>query len=108
MIYIFDIDGTICSNTSSDYSIAEPYYNRIEAINLLKRAGNKIIFFTARGMGRNNGNIDSAYQEFYHLTSAQLISWGVEFDQILMGKPQGDIFVDDKAITDIDFFNIEK
>ena len=49
MIYCFDIDGTICSNTDGNYEIAEPFKDRIEKINQLYDDGNSILFFTARG-----------------------------------------------------------
>ena len=48
-IYCFDIDGTICTISVEDYSMAEPYPERINQINALYDEGNKIIFNTARG-----------------------------------------------------------
>ena len=44
--YVFDIDGTICTNTYGDYENAEPYNERIKYINNLYADGNKIIMFT--------------------------------------------------------------
>ena len=49
MIYIVDIDGTICTNTSGEYEKAEPIMENIETINSLYDAGNTIIYWTARG-----------------------------------------------------------
>ena len=34
MIYVFDIDGTICSNTWGDYENAKPFLDRIKKNNL--------------------------------------------------------------------------
>ena len=34
--YCFDIDGTICSISVEDYSLASPYQNRIKQINKSK------------------------------------------------------------------------
>ena len=31
--FCFDIDGTICTNTWGDYEDAEPYFDRIDAVN---------------------------------------------------------------------------
>ena len=31
-IYVFDIDGTICTNTDGDYKSAEPFADMIEKI----------------------------------------------------------------------------
>ena len=47
-IYVFDIDGTICTNTDGDYENAKPLPDVIDTINRLY-ANNKIIMMTARG-----------------------------------------------------------
>ena len=47
-IFCFDIDGTLCSKSETDYSLAEPYVERINQVNKLYEEGNKIILFTAR------------------------------------------------------------
>lgn len=49
-IYIFDIDGTICSlvEHDGDYESVIPFKKRIKKINDLYYDGNKIIYFTAR------------------------------------------------------------
>ena len=51
---VVDIDNTICTQTYGDYSKAEPFPDRIKFINGLHNMGNKIIYFTARGMGRTD------------------------------------------------------
>ena len=56
MIYVFDIDGTICTNTNGNYENADPFLKRIKKVNDLYEDGNKIIFMTARGMGRSNND----------------------------------------------------
>ena len=104
MTYVFDIDGTICSFTDGDYSKASPLKNRIAKINSLYEKGNTIIFFTARGMGRTNNDRFLAHELFYDLTSKQLESWGVKYNQLFLGKPSGDFYIDDKGIKDEDFF----
>ena len=77
VIYCIDIDGTICSISVEDYSLAEPYEDRIEEINKLYKR-NKIIFHTARGslMG----------QDHSELTIKQLKKWGVNYHEIVFGK----------------------
>jgi hypothetical protein len=50
MVIYVDIDETICfSPESRDYSLAEPYMNKIKKINILYDKGNEIIYWTARG-----------------------------------------------------------
>jgi histidinol phosphatase-like enzyme len=105
MKYIFDIDGTICDkNKNDDYNKSFPFLGRIRKINNLYDDGHKIVFFTARGMGRHRDNAELAIQQFYSLTESQLKEWGVKYHQLILGKPSGDVYVDDKGIKDGDFF----
>jgi len=86
--YCFDIDNTICITDGTEYKNSKPLINRIEQVNSLKREGNKVILYTARGFV---SGID-----FYKLTFEQLKTWGVEFDELYMGKPDADFYIDDK------------
>ena len=99
MKYVIDIDGTICNLTQGNYIEALPIKNRIQKINKLYEEGNTIILYTARGMGRgDNPNL------FYDLTLQQLKDWKLKYHSLIMGKPSGDIYIDDKCITDEEFF----
>ena len=104
MTYIFDIDGTICSQTEGDYSKAIPFKNRIKKINSLYDEGHTIIYHTARGMGRTRNNVILSYKLFYEYTSAQLAKWGVKYHDLFMGKPNGGIYIDDKGVSDVTFY----
>tara|TARA_Y100001970_G_C13439374_1_gene464966 strand:+ start:30 stop:341 length:312 start_codon:yes stop_codon:yes gene_type:complete len=95
MIYGFDIDGTICS-TDCDYSDAEPYNEVIAIINSLYDQGNEIIFFTSRGY--NSG------KDWFDFTTNQIENWGVKYHKLIMGKPQFDIFIDDKAVNNLEWY----
>jgi len=103
--YVFDIDGTVCTNTYGDYNRARPYLERIEKVNKLYEEGHNIFFMTARGMGRYNNDRELAHNEFYDFTFNQLKSWNLKFHQLFLGKPSGTFYIDDKGITDGDFFN---
>jgi len=105
MTYVFDIDGTICTLTNGNYSEAKPFKSRISLINKLYDEGNKITLLTARGMGRFNNNQIRAQEAFYDLTAGQLGVWGVKYHELFLGKPSGDVYVDDKGVKDEDFFN---
>ena len=48
-IYCFDIDDTICETQCIYYANSQPIKERIIEINKLKKDGNTIIFYTARG-----------------------------------------------------------
>jgi hypothetical protein len=102
--YVIDIDGTICHNEKGNYEDSIPIFNRIEKINSLYDQGHIIKYFTARGMGRYNSRIN-AQKHFYDLTYVQLKSWGCKFNELILGKPSGDIYIDDKGMNADDFFN---
>jgi len=104
MTYVFDIDGTICDQAAPFYENARPFVDRITKINALYDDGHTIVYFTARGMGRHQNNMFLAVQDFYELTSNQLKNWGAKYHHLFLGKPSGDVYVDDKGVKDEDFF----
>lgn len=104
MTYVFDIDGTICNNTFGNYDQAKPFIERIKIINKLHSEGNKIVFFTARGMNTFNGDTDKVFKKYFELTKQQLSDWEVKYDELKLGKPSADFYIDDKGINDADFF----
>tara|TARA_R110000765_G_scaffold63626_10_gene123830 strand:+ start:4407 stop:4751 length:345 start_codon:yes stop_codon:yes gene_type:complete len=106
MTYVFDIDGTICSKVpDSNYESSTPIKERIEYVNKLYDSGHTIIFQTARGMGRSSNSAAYANAAFYIMTQKQLNKWGVKYHDLFLGKPAGDIYIDDKGVRDIDFFD---
>jgi hypothetical protein len=94
--YMIDIDNTICISENSDYANSKPMPDRIQKVNDLYDQGHKVIYWTARG---GNSGID-----WKDKTYSQLAAWGCKYDEIRMGKPVYDIWVDDKAINSEDFF----
>jgi len=104
-IFIVDIDNTICTQTTGNYEEAEPHISRIAKINKLYDDGNTIIYYTARGMFRNNGDKIKCYEQFYNLTFQQLIKWECKFHELRLGKQLYHYWIDDKAINSEVFFN---
>jgi len=110
MRYCIDIDGTICTPTvGRDYHKAEPWQDRIKVLNKLYDEGNYIIYFTARAMGRfadlpHSVASVKAKEVLFELTKQQLEEWGVKYNELIMGKPHADFFIDDKGVKDEDFF----
>ena len=99
MIYCIDIDGTICNKiTNQEYHKAKPFKEMIKKINKLYDEGNIIKMFTARGMGSG--------KDFQELTYKQLVDWGVRFHILIMGKPNADLYIDDKSMLPEEFINI--
>ena len=89
--YVFDIDGTICTNTNGEYKLAEPLLDRIIFINKLYEEGNIIKFFTARG-----STTGINWRKF---TETQLKNWGAKYHELLLNKPEGDLYIDDKGFN---------
>ena len=108
MRYCVDIDGTICSPTiGRDYENEQPWQDRIDVINKLYDDGDYIIYFTARGMGRFAGDPDAGAKAsaiLFELTKEQLDSWGCKYNELILGKPHADYFIDDKGINSNEFF----
>lgn len=96
MIYIVDIDGTICKSTKPDYNTAVPLVDRIAKINKLFDEGHQVYYWTARG-----GTTGIDWSE---LTKKQLDSWGCKYTGLNMNKPVYDMWIDDKAINSEVFF----
>lgn len=92
---VFDFDGVICNNNDGDYVNAKPYQASIDNINKVYDMGYHVIIFTARYGKRDPGN---QYQRGYEEALVWLRKHGVKFHELRMGKPAGDIYVDDKAV----------
>ena len=104
--YCFDLDGVICNNTFGDYDSAIPYPEAIKKINELYEEGNEIIIFTARYMGKFKGNVGLVYNFGYESTKNQLKNWNLKFHNLIMGKVEYDIFIDDKNLNyPLDWWN---
>mgnify|MGYP006089897165 FL=1 len=95
----FDLDNVICkTDKKKNYKKSKPIFNNIKTINLLHEKGYNIIIFTARYMGRCNGNLNLVIKKIKPLTVLQLKKWGVLYHKLYFGKPSYDLFIDDKAM----------
>ena len=90
MTFLFDLDGTLCTDTKGDYTKARPIRRRIQRVNELHTAGEKIIIWTARGTFTG--------VSWRELTERQLKRWGVKYNELIFGKPPCDLHICDKAI----------
>ena len=98
MIYYVDIDETICQYEEGkrEYPLATPIKENIEKINSLYDAGHTVVYWTARGA---TSGID-----WTELTLNQLKEWGAKYTDAKLGKPHYDVFICDKAINTLRFF----
>lgn len=95
-----DIDDTICyyknKEDKMNYEKAIPYKNRIDCINKLYDEGHEITYWTARGTQTGI--------KWFKTTLYQLEIWGCKFHELRMGKPNYDLFIDDKNIESNTYF----
>jgi uncharacterized HAD superfamily protein len=88
MQIIIDLDGTICTEERTySRSLAKPQPGAIEGVNRLYDDGHTIIIFSAR-----------TWME-YEMTSHWLKEHGIKYHQLVLGKPVGDVWIDDRAIA---------
>lgn len=87
----FDLDNTLCISYGNDYINSIPIKERIDHVNKLKNEGHKITVWTARGA---KSGIDHK-----NLTLKQLSDWNIQYDNLLMGKPDYDMYIDDKSFN---------
>lgn len=91
--YIFDLDGTLCEEAKTfEKALAKPKLERIALVNKLYSEDNRIIIYTARGWAE------------YKITEYWLQQNNVKYNLLMCGKPIYDIWVDDRAFNDKDFF----
>lgn len=100
---MIDLDGTLCTGDDPDYRECHPVVPVIKKVNELYDAGWHIAIYTARGMGRFDGNVDSCYTEFYCQTRSWLQENGVKFHELRLGKPSATYYVDDKGLNVLEF-----
>lgn len=102
---VFDIDDTICDNKNRDYENAIPKTEVINKINNLHKQGAKITLYTSRGMVSCNGDIEKIIAKNKAILESWLLKNNVQYDDLIFGKPLGDMYIDDKCINVRDFVN---
>lgn len=95
MQIIIDLDGTICTEEKTySRALAKPLPGAIESINKLFEQGNIIIIYSAR-----------TWME-YEMTVDWLSKNNVKYHQLILGKPIGDVWIDDRALRFDNWENI--
>lgn len=88
MNILIDMDGVICTEEKTfERSLAVPLPAAKESLELLKSAGHQIIIYTARSWAE------------LAMTKSWLERHEIPYDGLHMGKPIGDRFIDDRAIS---------
>jgi capsule biosynthesis phosphatase len=95
-----DLDGTICKNKvlGQSYEHVEPIEGAIETLKLFKERGYYVIINTARNMVTLNGNVGKINKYQMPIILDWLRKYDVPYDELVVGKPHVDFFLDDKSI----------
>jgi len=92
MVIYIDIDETICQSPDKpNYTTSTPIYENIQKANKLYDNGHLIVYWTARGTGTGIDWTD--------VTKKQFKDWGVKYHDLKFGKPNYDLFIDDKNLN---------
>jgi len=100
MKYYIDMDNTLCQTDGNNYTDSKPHLDRINFLNNLKETGHIVVIWTARGSKSGN--------DYKDLTLKQLKEWNVNYDDLLFGKPDYDIYIDDKSQNVDSYWRIPK
>lgn len=97
----FDIDNTIIKYRLHGQSYSNATINAPIVILLrkLKSLGHTIILYTARGMKSAKQNYGQAMKTVAMETFESLDKNNIPYDEIYFGKPDADIYIDDKAFN---------
>lgn len=100
MRIVIDLDGTICEVKREDESYEDvlPIEGAIDRIRELRMAGHYIIISTARNMRTCDSNVGKVMKNVGKITLDWLDKHDVEYDEIFFGKPNADVYIDDRAI----------
>lgn len=91
IIFAIDMDGVLVSSVEkSDYEKVKPIQKTIDIVNHLFRDGHIIKIFTSRGQ--------TTGLDYEELTKKQLKEFGIEYHELIMGKPHFDLYVCDKSV----------
>ena len=88
MVICIDLDGVIAMGESNwpNYESCKLVGGVLDAMQALHAAGYRITIYTSR----NWEDVDVTYD--------WLVSNNIPFDNLVMGKPQADLYIDDKGI----------
>ena len=68
----------------------------------LKNDGHTIIIYTARRMATHQNNIGAVIKDIGRITFDTLEKFDIPYDELIFGKPIGDIYIDDRAYNPYD------
>jgi len=108
MRIVIDIDGTICPirKEGEEYADLPLIPGSAEKIQAFKNAGHYIILSTARNMATQGGNMGKIMKNVGKITLDWLERNKISYDEIYFGKPNGHIYIDDRAFRFTDWESV--
>lgn len=107
--FCFDLDNTLVTLPAikGDYSTVKPIYQNIKLLRYLKKNNHYVIIYTARRMKTFNSNVIKVKKNIYNMTKNQLRDFQIPYDELIVGKPYADFYIDDLAINSFDNLNFK-
>src|SRR5258708_842488 len=101
MRIVVDIDGTLThiKYPGERYAELAPFPHIRDWLQQMKREGHTIVIYTSRRMKTHGGNVGRIMAESGGSLLAWLESSGIPCDELYLGKPHGDIILDDMAVA---------
>lgn len=101
---VVDLDNTLVTypRCSGDYNTVEPLYNVVDWVRDKSNKGAEIIVSTGRRMGTHNGNPGKVLSDVGLTTLSTIKNLSINDTEINMGKPIGDIYIDDRSVNPYD------
>lgn len=95
MNIVVDLDGVIAKEKEGwDYTNCIPLPEAVDSMITLKNWGHTIIIHSSR------------FPEDYDVTISWLHRYKIPFDNLILGKPRGDLYIDDRGLRFTDWSNI--
>ncbi|MGD8458537.1 MAG: hypothetical protein PVF83_19340 [Anaerolineales bacterium] len=100
MRIVIDLDGTICPIKRPEQTYADlvPLPGAADRIRELRASGHYIIIQTARNMATRKSNVGQVMKHVGKITLNWLEQHGIEYDEIYFGKPNAEVYLDDRAM----------
>lgn len=100
MRIVIDLDGVICpiKKPTENYADLPVLPGACARLRELRAAGHYVIIVTARNMATCESNLGKVMKNVGRITLDWLERHGVEYDEVYFGKPNAEVYIDDRAI----------